>query len=139
MLPYSSEFLQHGTLWIAFVGAAIASRDNSFLKLSTGADMVRGLPGRIVGIFHGSVSIAVLVVFVGSSLVLINLERTGSGSEAYCQVIEGNAQTFPNASGILIIGLRSRPPASSSSTLTSRSSDSLAASTAPAEPAPTMT
>jgi len=44
---------------------------------------------------------------------------------------------FANAAGILMLGWRSRPPASISSTLFAGSSLSLFASTQPAEPAPT--
>jgi len=43
-----------------------------------------------------------------------------------------------NAAGILIFSERSEPPASNSNTRTDGSSESLLASTQPAEPAPTI-
>jgi hypothetical protein len=46
---------------------------------------------------------------------------------------------FAKAAGILMFGLRSRPPASISSTFAEGSSLSRAASVQPAEPAPTIT
>jgi hypothetical protein len=64
---------------------------------------------------------------------------SGSGSEKYIQSFMRCRNNRGQPSGMWIQGLRSQPPASSSSTLTEGSSVSRSASTQPADPAPTMT
>ena len=62
-----------------------------------------------------------------------------SGSEWKSQFTVGSLRVFAKPTGMWIHGFRSRPPASSSATRARGFSDSRAASTQPAEPAPTMT
>ncbi len=69
---------------------------------------------------------------------MLRPSSVGSGSVKYIQSWRRSAKILPQPSGILIHGSVSQPPASSRSTLTSGSSVSRAASTQPADPAPTM-
>ena len=50
-VPGSAMFVQHGTLWIAFLGAAIAAREGNLLALGAAADL---LPARFRAVGSGS-------------------------------------------------------------------------------------
>ena len=63
--------------------------------------------------------------------------RWGSGSDSNPQLKAGMFIGIDSAVGMRIRRFMSEPPASSSATLTAGSSDRRAASTQPAEPAPT--
>jgi hypothetical protein len=61
-----------------------------------------------------------------------------SGSQKYIQSWRRSVRILPQPSGMWIMGSRSQPPASSSSTEHPGSALSRLASTQPADPAPTM-
>lgn len=58
-LPGSISYVSILTLWIGFSGAALATRDDKHLGLSTGVSLLRGTPGRVAR--HFSVFVAVVV------------------------------------------------------------------------------
>lgn len=71
-------------------------------------------------------------------------QKSSRPSRADCFAVEkfqsyGVLNSFGKAAGIRISGLRSRGPDSTSATRVAGSSESRAASTHPADPAPTMT
>ena len=76
-VPGSATLVQHGTLWIAFLGAAIAAREGNLLSLGAAADL---LPARLrpgVRLYSGSVSAAVALVLCIAGVSLVQLEREG--------------------------------------------------------------
>ena len=76
-VPGSAVLVQHGTLWIALLGAAIAAREGNLLALGAAADF---LPARLrpgVRLYSGAVSTTVAVLLCGAGVGLIRLERDG--------------------------------------------------------------
>ena len=76
----SLQYLQHSTLWITFVGAALASRDRKHLKLSTGMQLtgirfIKGVPAKVINIFHASVSVSVIMTFAVAGYFLVVIEK----------------------------------------------------------------
>lgn len=79
-IPGSSALVQHGTLWIGFLGAAIAGREKRLLALGAASGF---LPRRLKGaaeIFSASVSAAVTALLCAAGVSLVLLERA-NGSE----------------------------------------------------------
>ena len=76
-VPGSATLVQHGTLWIAFLGAAIAAREGNLLSLGAATDL---LPARLrpgVRLYSASVSAAVAIVLCVAGISLVQLEREG--------------------------------------------------------------
>jgi tripartite ATP-independent transporter DctM subunit len=76
-VPGSAMLVQHGTLWIAFLGAAIAAREGNLLALGAGAGL---LPRRFRGwawLFSSAVAAAVAALLVVAGVDLVRLERAG--------------------------------------------------------------
>ncbi len=78
----AAEYLQHCTLWIAFIGAALASRRGRHLRLSTGAQFLKGRVRTVVEVFQTSVSVAVVAAFVVAGLALVKVEKTAGETVA---------------------------------------------------------
>ncbi len=79
-IPGSSALVQHGTLWIGFLGAAIAGREKRLLALGAASGF---LPPRLKSaaeIFSASVSAAVTALLCAAGVSLVLLERA-DGSE----------------------------------------------------------
>ena len=76
-VPGSAMFVQHGTLWIAFLGAAIAAREGNLLVLGAAADL---LPARFrasVRLYSSAVAAAVAALLCVAGVSLVQLEREG--------------------------------------------------------------
>lgn len=76
-VPGSGTIVQHLTLWITFVGAALASREGRLLSLTAGATF---LPARLQAaarIFTAGVGAAVSTLLAGASVTLVLAERAG--------------------------------------------------------------
>ena len=76
-VPGSAMFVQHGTLWIAFLGAAIAAREGNLLVLGAAADL---LPARFrasVLLYSSAVAAAVAALLCVAGVGLVQLEREG--------------------------------------------------------------
>ncbi len=78
-VPGSALLVQHGTLWIAFLGAAIAAREGNLLALGAAAGLLpAGLrPG--ARLFSGVVSATVATLLCIAGIGLVRLEREGGG------------------------------------------------------------
>ena len=76
-VPGSAMLVQHGTLWIAFLGAAIAAREGNLLSLGAAADLLPAgfRPG--VKLFAGVVAAAVAALLGVAGINLVRLEREG--------------------------------------------------------------
>ena len=80
-IPGSTVIVQHLTLWIAFIGAALAARSNQLLALSANTF----LPERWVGsvrIFVSAVGAAIAMCLAWAGAVFVNAERLGAGELA---------------------------------------------------------
>jgi C4-dicarboxylate transporter, DctM subunit len=73
-IPGAAPLVQHLTLWIAFLGAALAARDGRLLALATGtlvSDRVR----RVTSVAAAAVAVAVTVMLGWGALQLIQTQR----------------------------------------------------------------
>ncbi len=74
-LPGAAEYVRHGTLWIAFIGATLAAREGAHLKMASG-DLIKKEPYKtILFIFQTSIAVAVTGAFVIACYELISAER----------------------------------------------------------------
>lgn len=76
-IPGALPFEQHLTLWIAFLGAALAAREGRLLALATGNFLPEGRFRGIAAVFTGGVSAMVATLLGRASLDLVQIEREG--------------------------------------------------------------
>ncbi len=76
-IPGALPFEQHLTLWIAFLGAALAAREGRLLALATGNFLPEGKLRTIAAVFTGGVSAMVATLLGRASLDLVRIEREG--------------------------------------------------------------
>lgn len=74
-VPGAQPFVQHGTLWVGFLGAALAARDGRLLALATAPFLPAGLPKLAAGLFAGAIGAAVATLLGLASLELIGITR----------------------------------------------------------------
>jgi C4-dicarboxylate transporter DctM subunit len=74
-VPASGPIVQHLTLWVGFLGAAIAARDGKLLALATGTLMRDGLARRVVGVIAAAVAAWVSVVLAWGGAQMVAAER----------------------------------------------------------------
>ena len=77
-IPGSIPLVEHLTLWIAFLGAALAARSDRLLALSTASFLPQGW-GRLVRILTGGLGAGIAAWLLWASLDLIGAER-GAGA-----------------------------------------------------------
>ncbi len=78
-IPGSGPFVQHLTLWVAFLGAALAAREGKLLAMASG----ELLPGRwrsSAGVFAAAVASACSMLLAVASWELVRIDRE-AGSE----------------------------------------------------------
>ena len=76
-IPGALPFEQHLTLWVAFLGAALAAREGRLLALATGNFLPEGRFRTIAAVFTGGVSAMVATLLGRASLELVRIEREG--------------------------------------------------------------
>ncbi len=81
-IPGSIPIVQHLTLWIAFLGAALAARSERLLALSTATFLPVGLR-RPMKIFTSALGAAIAVCLFLASLDLLLVEREAGGEVAW--------------------------------------------------------
>ncbi len=74
-LPGSGPFVQHLTLWVGFLGAALAAAEGRLLELATGTFLPAGRPREIAKVFSATVGVAVSALLCRASLDLVLIER----------------------------------------------------------------
>jgi len=74
-LPGSGPFVQHLTLWIGFLGAAIAARDGKLLALATGTFIPAGRPREIATAFASAVAACMSTILTFGAWQLVQSER----------------------------------------------------------------
>jgi C4-dicarboxylate transporter, DctM subunit len=79
-IPGSTSTVQHLTLWVGFLGAAIAARDGKLLALATGTFLPEGRRRRAAEIFAALITVAVAVLLVWGGMQLVESERASGGT-----------------------------------------------------------
>ena len=75
-------FVQHLALWVGFLGAAIAAREDRLLALATGNFLPEGRWRRFAKLLTGAVGAMVSVLLARASLDLLLIEKDGGGEIA---------------------------------------------------------
>jgi tripartite ATP-independent transporter DctM subunit len=73
-LPGSGPFVQHLTLWVGFLGAAIAAREGKLLALATGA-AVPERARRATAVFSAAVAACMATILACGAVQLVSSER----------------------------------------------------------------
>ncbi len=76
-IPGSAVWVQHLTLWIGFLGAAVAARRGELLSLTVGPSLLRGKAKKAAEILAAGVGVAVCLALAYGSLQLVIAEREG--------------------------------------------------------------
>ncbi|MGH7730590.1 MAG: TRAP transporter large permease subunit [Candidatus Eiseniibacteriota bacterium] len=76
-IPGSGPYVQHLTLWVGFLGAAIAAREGQLLSLATGTFIPEGRGRRVAAIVSAAVAAAVAALLCRASLGMVLIEREG--------------------------------------------------------------
>ena len=79
-IPGSGTFVQHLTLWVAFLGAALAAREGKLLALATGEFLPSGRFGEAARVFAAAVGAAASLLLARASIDLIVIEREAGTS-----------------------------------------------------------
>jgi len=90
-IPGSGPIVQHLTLWVGFLGAAIAARDGKLLALATGTFIPPGLWRRAADIFAAAFGAcaAVMLAWGGWQMVMIEREAgTNIGADIQAWVAQ---------------------------------------------------
>ena len=74
-IPGSAPIVQHLTLWVAFLGAALAAREGKLLSLATSELVSQAGWRRAAGILSGTVGAAVSALLARGALDLLLIER----------------------------------------------------------------
>src|SRR5262245_62150904 len=74
-IPGSGPYVQHLTLWVGFLGAAIAAREGQLLALATGTFIPEGRGRRIAEVIAAAVAAAVAALLFRASLGMVLIER----------------------------------------------------------------
>src|SRR5262245_52286271 len=108
-IPGSGPIVQHLTLWVGFLGAAIASRDGKLLALATGTFIPAGLWRRAADIFAAAFGAcaAVILAIGGWQMTMIEREagtNIGAGIQAWVAQL-----VLPLAFALIAVRLVWRP------------------------------
>ena len=74
-VPGAGPFVQHLTLWVGFLGAALAASEGKLLALATASFLPEGRGRRWAGIFASAVAAGVSALLARASLDMVLLER----------------------------------------------------------------
>ncbi len=74
-IPGSFPFVQHLTLWVTFLGAALAAREGKLLSLATGEFLPEGFWQTTARIYSAAVGAGVSIMLCRASVDLIVIER----------------------------------------------------------------
>jgi tripartite ATP-independent transporter DctM subunit len=76
-IPGSSELVQHATLWVGLLGAAISARDGRLLSIGRAADRLPGKWRGAATVLYSGVSVATCVLLAWASAEMVMAERPG--------------------------------------------------------------
>src|SRR5947209_12019780 len=74
-VPGSGPIVQHLTLWVGFLGAAIAARDGKLLALATGSFIPPGVWRRTADIFAAGFGACAAVILASGGWQMAMIER----------------------------------------------------------------
>ena len=74
-IPGSSAYVQQLTLWLAFVGGLVATREVKHLTLSTAELLGDGVARRVARVFACSVAAATVAVLAYGSVAVVAVNR----------------------------------------------------------------
>jgi tripartite ATP-independent transporter DctM subunit len=74
-IPGSIPFVQHLTLWVGFLGGAVAAREDRLLALATGTMLPEGRVRRVAAVITATVAAAVSAMLLVGAMDLVRLER----------------------------------------------------------------
>jgi len=74
-LPGSGSLTQHLTLWVCFLGAALAAADGKLLALSTGQFLPEGRIRNVARIFSSATAAAVAALLCAAGIELVQVEK----------------------------------------------------------------
>ena len=74
-IPGSQPLVQHLTLWVAFLGAALAASEEKLLALATPTFLPEGKWRRVAKVFASAVAAAVSVLLLRAALEFLLIER----------------------------------------------------------------
>jgi C4-dicarboxylate transporter, DctM subunit len=77
-IPGAAPFTQHLTLWVAFLGAALAARDGKLLALATGVFFPAGAGRELAAGIAGAVGAGVSALLARGSVDMVLSEREGA-------------------------------------------------------------
>lgn len=103
-IPGSAVWVQHLTLWVGFLGAAIAARKGELLSLSAGISLLGQKTRDASQIFASGMGVAVCGTLAYGSLQLVLVEREGGSLLALGLPVWVAQGIMPL--GFLVIGLR---------------------------------
>jgi tripartite ATP-independent transporter DctM subunit len=78
-IPGSTTLVQHGTLWIGFLGGAISARDGRLLSLGAAADLLPAAIRTKALVFSAAVSTSVSLLLCLAGIELLRIEWAGGG------------------------------------------------------------
>ena len=78
-IPGSGPIVQHLTLWVGFLGAAIAARDGKLLALATGTFIPRGAWRRAADILATGFGACAALILAYGGYQMMMIEREGGG------------------------------------------------------------
>jgi C4-dicarboxylate transporter DctM subunit len=81
-IPGSIPFVQHLTLWVGFLGAALAAREGRLLALATATFLPAGTLRRTAELLAGTVGAAMAAVLCRGAVELVASERAAGGEIA---------------------------------------------------------
>jgi tripartite ATP-independent transporter DctM subunit len=81
-VPGAGPFVQHLTLWLGLLGAAVAAREGKLLSLATVEYLPAGRARRLAGIVAGTIGAAVAALLAAASVQLVASEREAGGEIA---------------------------------------------------------
>ena len=74
-VPGAGEIVQHLTLWVAFLGAALAAREGKLLSIATGALMPEGRVKALAMLFSAFVTAAIAMLLARASYDLVLIDK----------------------------------------------------------------
>lgn len=74
-IPGSTNYVQHMTLWVGFLGAALAARENRHLMIFFATSLLQGKLKLLAGILASSVGAAVSFLLAWASVQMVLAER----------------------------------------------------------------
>jgi C4-dicarboxylate transporter, DctM subunit len=109
-IPGSGPFVQHLTLWVGFLGAAICAREGRLLALATGTIIPAGTPRRLAEIIAAAVGAGVATLLARAGLGLVLVER-GVGDTIAGVPVWVAQLVLPIAFALIALRLAWRAPA----------------------------